>query len=138
VLCASGKISPAMIRHKNQPEVASTGQIEGDNCQNVSLALKVSPIYNSVTGRERGHMELQARVLVGKKGRIVIPAEIREAMGIRVGGSVDLDVKDYELRISTLRSRIKRAQERARKYIPEGVLLSEELSAERREAAKNE
>ena len=28
-------------------------------------------------------MELQARVQVGEKGRIVIPAEMREAMGIR-------------------------------------------------------
>ena len=83
-------------------------------------------------------MELQTRVTVGEKGRIVIPAEIREAMGIGVGDSVDLQFKDHELRISTLRNRIRRAQERARKYIPEGVLLSEELSAERREAAKNE
>lgn len=83
-------------------------------------------------------MELQARVQVGEKGRIVIPAEIREAMGIKVGDTIDLNLKDYELRISTMRNRIRRAQERARKYIPEGVLLSEELSAERREAAKKE
>jgi AbrB family looped-hinge helix DNA binding protein len=83
-------------------------------------------------------MELETRVQVGEKGRIVIPAEIREAMGIKIGDTIDLSLKDCELRISTLRSRIRRAQERARKYIPEGRSLSEELSAERREAAKNE
>lgn len=83
-------------------------------------------------------MELQARVQVGEKGRIVIPAEIREAMGIGPGDSVELLFKEHELRISTRRARIKRAQERIRRLIPSGVSLSEELSAERREAAKHE
>jgi len=83
-------------------------------------------------------MELQARVKVGEKGRIVIPTEIREAMGIHIGDPVDLSVKDYELRVSTRRARIRRAQERARRYVPAGTLVSEELSAERREAAKHE
>ncbi len=83
-------------------------------------------------------MELRTRVQVGDKGRIVIPVEMREALGIKPGDSVDISVKDYEVRISTMRSRIRRAQERARKYIPEGVSLSDELIAERREAAKNE
>jgi AbrB family looped-hinge helix DNA binding protein len=83
-------------------------------------------------------MELQARGQIGEKGRIVIPSEIREALGIAVGDKVLFRVEDGELRISTLRARIQRAQERVRKYIPAGVSLSEELSAERREAAKHE
>jgi|HubBroStandDraft_1064217.scaffolds.fasta_scaffold04629_4 AbrB family looped-hinge helix DNA binding protein len=83
-------------------------------------------------------MEYQARVQVGAKGRIVIPAEIREAMGIRVGDSLEMRLDDYELRVSTRRARIRRAQERVRHLVPEGTLVSEELSAERREAAKNE
>jgi AbrB family looped-hinge helix DNA binding protein len=83
-------------------------------------------------------MEIQARVQVGEKGRIVIPAEIREAMGIKVGDSVELRLEDHELRVSTRRARIRRAQERARRYVPAGTLVSEELSAERREAAKYE
>ena len=83
-------------------------------------------------------MELQARVQVGEKGRLVIPAAMRKALGIGVGTTVELRFEDNELRISTMRSRLRRAQESMRKYIPEGVLLSEELSAERREAAKHE
>ncbi|MGP8253885.1 MAG: AbrB/MazE/SpoVT family DNA-binding domain-containing protein [Terracidiphilus sp.] len=83
-------------------------------------------------------MELQARTRLSEKGRVVIPAAMREALGMDVGDSLDLRVENGELRISTLRSRIRRVQERARKIIPPGVSLSEELSAERREAAKHE
>jgi AbrB family looped-hinge helix DNA binding protein len=83
-------------------------------------------------------IELQARTRMSEKGRVVIPVEMRKALGMDVGGVLDLRVEDGELRISTMRSRLRRAQENIRKYIPEGVLLSEELSAERREAAKHE
>ena len=83
-------------------------------------------------------MELQTRTRMGEKGRVVIPAEIRKALGMDAGGTLDLRVEDHELRISTIRGRILRAQERVRKYVPEGVSLSEELSVERREAAKHE
>jgi AbrB family looped-hinge helix DNA binding protein len=83
-------------------------------------------------------MEYQARVQVGEKGRIVIPAEIRQAMGIGVGDSIDLNFENDELRISTRKARLRRAQERARRLIPPGVSLADELLAERREEAKRE
>jgi AbrB family looped-hinge helix DNA binding protein len=83
-------------------------------------------------------MTIQARVQVGGKGRLVIPAEMREALGITVGTKVDLRIEDHELRISTMESRLRRAQERVRRLVPEGVSLADELSAERREAAKHE
>jgi bifunctional DNA-binding transcriptional regulator/antitoxin component of YhaV-PrlF toxin-antitoxin module len=68
----------------------------------------------------------------------VIPAAMRKALGIGVGTTVELRYEDNELRISTMRSRLRRAQERIRQVIPPGISLSEELSAERREAAKHE
>jgi AbrB family looped-hinge helix DNA binding protein len=82
--------------------------------------------------------ELRARTLVGEKGRLVIPAAMREALGIKVGDMVELRLENHELHVSTLRSRIRRAQERASRYVKPGTLVSDELSAERREAAKHE
>lgn len=85
-----------------------------------------------------GAFTLHERIHIGEKGRIVIPIEMREALGMKEGELLDLRVVDGELRIATRRARIRRAQERARRYIPQGVLLSEELSAERREEARRE
>jgi len=92
-----------------------------------------------------GHRELaepaepaKLRTRIGEKGRIVIPAAMREALGMNVGTVIDLRIEDGEVRISTMRSRILRAQERVRHLVPSGTLVSDELSAERREAAKYE
>ncbi len=83
-------------------------------------------------------MQQQARVRIGEKGRVVIPASIREALGIKVGDEVELRIAADELRLSTLKGRIARAQQRLRRYIKPGRSLADELIAERREAAKHE
>jgi len=82
--------------------------------------------------------ELRVRMRMGEKGRFVIPAAMREALGMNVGDVISLRVVDGEVRVSTMRSRILRAQERVRHLVPPGTLVSDELSAERREAAKHE
>ena len=82
--------------------------------------------------------ELRVRMRIGAKGRLVIPAKMREAMGMTEGDMLDLVVVDGELRMATMRERLRRAQEWARTHIPAGVSLADELSAERREAAKHE
>jgi AbrB family looped-hinge helix DNA binding protein len=83
-------------------------------------------------------MEQQTRIRISEKGRIVIPSVMRQELGIKVGDVVELRVEDKELRISTLKSRLERAQKRLQKYVKPGVLMSDELIAERREAAKSE
>jgi AbrB family looped-hinge helix DNA binding protein len=80
----------------------------------------------------------RVRMRIGAKGRLVIPAAMREKLGMKENEVIDLRVEDGELRIMTLRETIRRVQERAKRYIEPGVSLADELSAERREAAKHE
>lgn len=82
--------------------------------------------------------ELRIRMRMGEKGRFVIPAAMREALGMNVGDVIILRMVDGELRIATRESRLRRVREWARQNIPPGVSLADELNAERREAAKHE
>ena len=65
-------------------------------------------------------------------GRIVIPASFRRALGINPGDEVVLRMEDGELRISTMKARIERAQRLVRRHVPRGVSLVDELIADRR------
>ncbi len=80
----------------------------------------------------------QARLKVNANGRVVIPASFRKALGIKAGDELFLRMEDDELRITTMKRRLERAQRLIRKYVKPGVSLVDELIAERREAAKNE
>jgi AbrB family looped-hinge helix DNA binding protein len=83
-------------------------------------------------------MNGETRVRLNENGRVVIPAAFRKALGINAGDEVILRFEDDELRITTMKKRIERAQRHARKYVKPGVSLADELIAERREAAKRE
>jgi antitoxin PrlF len=74
----------------------------------------------------------QVKTKVAEGGRIVIPAEYREALGLHVGDEVILRLEDGEVRIFTPGQAIKYAQDLLRPYLPQGRSLSEELIAERR------
>lgn len=78
------------------------------------------------------------RSRVNENGRIVIPASFRKALGINPGDEVVLRIEDDELRISTIKRRIERAQRLLRRHVKPGTSLVDELLAERREAAHRE
>ena len=83
-------------------------------------------------------METKIRLRVNENGRIVIPASFRKALGINVGDEVVLLIDDDELRITTVRHRLARAQRLVRKHVKPGTSLADELISSRREAARNE
>ena len=80
----------------------------------------------------------ESQVRVNENGRVVIPASFRRALGINSGDTVVLRIENNELRLTTLRQRVARAQLLVRKHIPRTTSLVDELIAERREAAKRE
>ena len=83
-------------------------------------------------------MDSEARMRVNENGRVVIPASFRKALGIHAGDEIVLRIEDDELRITTMKRRVERAQRRVRQYVKPGRSLADELIAERREAAKRE
>jgi AbrB family looped-hinge helix DNA binding protein len=83
-------------------------------------------------------MKLKTRMRVNENGRVVIPASFRKQLGIRVGDDVVLRLEGDELRITTLKRNIERAQRLVRKHVKVSTSLVDELIAERREAARNE
>lgn len=75
---------------------------------------------------------------IKEAGRIVLTAELRAAMGVAEGDTVLAKVSDGELRLYRRDKAIRALQERARKLVAPGTLVSEELIRERRDEAASE
>ena len=75
---------------------------------------------------------------LGKGGRVVIPADYRKMLGIKPGDEIIVSFKDGEIKITTVKEGVRRAQEIVRRYVPEGRMLSDELIQERREEGARE
>lgn len=81
----------------------------------------------------------KVRTKLAEGGRIVIPAEFRQKLGLKTGDELLVFLDDGQLKIMTPARALKRAQELVRRYIPPGVSLADELIRERRaEAAREE
>jgi AbrB family looped-hinge helix DNA binding protein len=81
---------------------------------------------------------IEAKAQLNENGRIVIPATIRRRMELQPGETVLLRYENGTLRIESYRERIRRVQEEFKQFAKPGVLLSDELIAERREEARQE
>ncbi len=77
-------------------------------------------------------------VTMGSNGRIVIPASIRNQIGMPQGGSFMAHVENGEVRLEPIAHAIARVQALLDDYVPSGLSLADELSAERRAAAERE
>lgn len=75
---------------------------------------------------------------IGKGGRVVVPAKYRKALDLKPGDDVILVLGDGEVRITTVKQAIRRAQQIVRRYVPEDRDLVSELIKERREEAARE
>lgn len=79
-------------------------------------------------------------IQVSQGGRIVIPADIRQKMGINIGDEVLLTWQEgsQELRIATRKQRLQRARQLVQQHVKPKVSLVDELMRERQQAAADE
>ncbi|MHB8621133.1 MAG: AbrB/MazE/SpoVT family DNA-binding domain-containing protein [Chloroflexota bacterium] len=78
------------------------------------------------------------QVRMGNQGRIVIPSELRQALGIVSGDKLVARVEDGRLVLETRESMTAGIRKLFRDKVPEGVSLADELIAERRAEARRE
>jgi AbrB family looped-hinge helix DNA binding protein len=81
---------------------------------------------------------LRAAMRLGAGGRLVIPARLRKALGLRPGSELLLAASDGELRVWSREQALRRAQEHVRRLVPPEVSLVDELIAGRRREAELE
>jgi AbrB family looped-hinge helix DNA binding protein len=72
------------------------------------------------------------RAKADAQGRVLIPADIREAMGVKPGETLILKYQDNELRVLTWDENVRQIQESAAKYSVPGESSVDALIAERR------
>lgn len=79
-------------------------------------------------------------IQVSQGGRIVIPADIRQKMGIGIGDEVLLTWRESsnELSIATRKQRLQRARQLVQQHVKAKHSITDELIQERREAATHE
>ena len=75
--------------------------------------------------------------MIGRQGRIVIPAEIRRELALKEGDELIALVEQGELLLLT-RDQLWARLRAAFANVPAGVSLADELVAERREEARRE
>ncbi|TBH21194.1 MULTISPECIES: AbrB/MazE/SpoVT family DNA-binding domain-containing protein [Thermus] len=84
---------------------------------------------------EKTHYVLQ----VGSKGRVVLPAEVRAALGVGEGERLLLTLEsDGTVSLKPMRKVVEEVYGLYKDLVPPGVSLVEELIRERREEARRE
>ena len=103
----------------------------------MTLIRLIGTIALTGTHIENRSMEAQ-RVRIIEGGKLVIPAAMRRELGISAGDTVLIDIDHGELRVRSINKALENARAILRRYVPEGVSLSEELIADRRAEAEHE
>jgi AbrB family looped-hinge helix DNA binding protein len=79
-----------------------------------------------------------AHVEIGAGGRVVIPAAMRAALGMKVGDRVTIRLDNDQLSVVTQMALVRRIQDWVRRHDPDDRHGVEQLLAERRREAQQE
>lgn len=78
-------------------------------------------------------------IKMSEGGRVVVPAEVRKAMGVAEGETLLGELRDGTFVLTTRRAQLEAARRVFQQYFPPGIpSLADELFAERRVAAAEE
>lgn len=75
---------------------------------------------------------------LGPDGRVLIPADWRQAMELKENDTLVAHLENGELKLHGARVGLRKAQAILRRYVPEGVSLADELIEDRRREAAAE
>lgn len=81
---------------------------------------------------------LQSKARINANGRIVLPAAMRKAIGVKPGDEVLLRVEDGEICVYTMANAVRQVQELVRPYAKGKGSMVDELIRERRREARRE
>lgn len=133
------EITRATGRPATRAAVVKQAQAEGGNYNTASTQYHHWRLHNASTATDPASARpLSVSVQVKEAGRILLPAEVRVALGVGEGDKLVGEVIDGELRLMSQRTAIRQVQALVRQYVPAGVSLVDELIKERREEARRE
>lgn len=78
------------------------------------------------------------KVRLGPGGQVVIPAPVRQALGLKEGDTLFISVEDGEIHLLTIPAAVRKAQAIVRQFVPPGVSLVDELLEDRRREVEHE
>jgi AbrB family looped-hinge helix DNA binding protein len=85
-----------------------------------------------------GSAVVRGKLKIGPGGRVVIPASMREALGVEEGQVLVATLENGELRLVSMATALDAARAMVRSSIPQGANLADELIADRRKEAERE
>ncbi|MHB1532112.1 AbrB/MazE/SpoVT family DNA-binding domain-containing protein [Acidithiobacillus sp.] len=77
-------------------------------------------------------------ICVSKGGRLVLPAQVRQSLGIKEGDRLTLRIADQAIVLQPRHAALQKARQIVRQRIPKGESLVDALIAARRQEAQTE
>ena len=83
-------------------------------------------------------MQEMIDIRIAKNGRMVLPRSARNALGVTGAGVVVLSIDGDDVKLSSMRQSIKRAQELYRQHATNDLSVDDFLAERRAEAARDD
>ena len=138
----SAKIRALAARGVERADIARVLGIRYQHVRNVLERDKARPVTPGMAEPPQPALHHDnmpsVKVRLGPDGRVVVPAAIRDALGLKEGDVLFARLEGGEIKLLTPRAAMMRAQAIVRQFVPENVSLVDELIADRRREAARE